>query len=105
MQASTFRVLLVAAVGLAIAGGLSWLVASSTRETSLLSGASPEAGLRLAPGNELATSIPKPGDKPVVVKIGADGKAVVQSRGTAPLIQDVSGSGAVFTRNSRNQDD
>ena len=105
MRTSTFRVLVAATAGLAIAAVLSWFVASATRETSLLSGTPPEAGLRLAPGNERATSMPKPGDKPVVVKIGPDGKAVVQSRGTAPLIQDESGSGAAFTRNSRTQDD
>lgn len=98
------KTLLVAAIGLAVAAALCIAVATLTSENDLMSTASPEAGLKLAPGNEGVTSMRKVSDKPVVVKVTGD-KAVVQSKGSAPLLPGDSGSSGSHSRNSRLEDD
>ena len=95
---------MLAALGLAVAAGLCVAVGAFTSENDLMSTASPEAGLKLAPGNEGVTSMRKVSDKPVVVKVTGD-KAVVQSNGGAPVLPGDAGSSGAPTRNSANEDD
>jgi hypothetical protein len=97
--------LLLATLGLVVAALLGYAVVAMTREGDLLSSVPADAGLALTPGSPKAKSMRNTTDKPVVVSVGADGKAVVQSTGGAPVapgVGSVTGRGAT---NGRSSDD
>lgn len=104
-SASPLRIVLVALVGLSLAAGLSYGVAIATSENGLLSGASPDSGLSLAPGKTGLDEVRTPKDKPVVVEVTPGGKAVVKSQGGPNLIPGDSGDSSAYARRSRNEDD
>ena len=105
MTRSLAAVAVAALLGLAIAAGLSYGVSVATSENSLLSGASPDAGLELAPGKSGMDEVRTPRDKPVVVTVGPGGDAVVESQGGPQLIPGDSGNSSQYARQSRGQDD
>lgn len=99
------RTVVLALIGLMLAAGLSYGVSVATSEQSLLSGASRDDGLELAPGDLGIERVRTPEDKPVVVRVGPGGKAVVQSQGGPPLIPAGSGNSSDWVRKARSQDD
>lgn len=97
--------LLLAILGLVVAALLGFAVVSMTRESDLLSSVPDDAGLVLTPGSPKSKSMRQTADKPIVVSVGADGKAEVESTGGAPLapgVGSVTGRGA---SNGRSADD
>ncbi len=105
MPAQSTKPILLALLGVVVAALLGYAVVSMTREGDLLSSVPEDAGLALTPGSAATKSMRKTTDKPLVVSVGSDGKAVVDSRGGAPVVPRVGSGGGRSSSNGRQEDD